>query len=200
MLDCVDLTLLPGTVIALHGSNGSGKTTLIRVLTAALEPQAGRVMLGNLDAVADRRDYLRRIGVANAGDRGLYARLDVRANLRLAAAVMLVPRARERELIAAALERFALTALASRRVDRLSTGQRQRVRLAIAFLHEPDVVLLDEPASGLDADGAAVLAGALDALVQRGASALCAAPFAAQPGIRADRRYTLTGGRLEPDA
>lgn len=196
----VDLTLAPGTVAALRGRNGAGKTTLIRLLVGGLEPQQGRITLGDCDATTDRRSYLRRIGVATAGDRGLYARLDVRANLQLAAALVLLPADRACDLIAAALDRFALSSLARRRVDRLSTGQRQRVRLAIAFLHEPDVVLLDEPTASLDSDGARLLADALTALTARGASAMWAAPVGPAPELPVDVVYLLTDGRLERSA
>lgn len=190
----LDLALDAGTVTALTGPNGAGKTTLIRILAGALEPDAGRVWLGTLDAAADRRAYLRRVGLAGAGDRGLYARLDVRANLELAAGLALVSGPRRRTLVAAAIDRFALGALAGRRGDRLSLGQRQRLRLAIAFLHEPDVVLLDEPTSSLDADATQLLAGALRELTARGGSALWAAPAGVEPDLPADRALVLTGG------
>jgi ABC-type multidrug transport system ATPase subunit len=196
----VDLELPVGTVIALRGANGSGKTTLLRLLAGLLEPDAGSVRLGALDAIADRRAYMRRVGLATAGDRGLYARLDVRANLQLAAGLALVPARRSRELIAAALERFELGELARRRCDRLSLGQRQRLRLSIAFLHGPDVVLLDEPTSSLDADGTALLARALGELTARGASALWAAPDGPPPALPADRVRVLVDGRLEEGA
>jgi ABC-type multidrug transport system ATPase subunit len=196
----VDLELPAGTVTALRGANGSGKTTLIRLLAGVLEPAAGSVRLGALDPIGDRRAYMRRVGLATAGERGLYARLEVRANLQLAAALALVPARRRRALIAAALARFELEALARRRCDRLSLGQRQRLRLAIAFLHEPAVVLLDEPNSSLDADGTALLARALSEAAARGAGVLWAAPDGPPPALPADRACVLAGGRVEAEA
>jgi ABC-type multidrug transport system ATPase subunit len=192
----LDLALHTGTVTALTGPNGAGKTTLIRILAGALEPDAGHVWLRELDAVADRRAYLRRVGLAAAGDRGLYARLDVRANLELAAGLAFLTGSRRRRLVAAALERFELRPLARRRGDRLSLGQRQRLRLAIAFLYEPEVVLLDEPTSSLDADATRLLAGALRELTARGGSALWAAPAGIEPALPTDRALVLTGGRV----
>lgn len=192
----VDVELSAGTIMALRGANGAGKTTLIRILAGALEPSEGTVRLGALDAISDRRAYVRRVGFAAAGDRGIYARLDVRANLEFAGGLALVGRARLRQLIAAAIERFDLGALASRRGDRLSLGQRQRVRLAMAFLHEPDVVLLDEPTSSLDADATGLVAAALRELTARGASALWAAPNGAEPDLPSDRVLALAGGHL----
>jgi ABC-2 type transport system ATP-binding protein len=193
----LDLALEAGTVTALTGPNGAGKTTLVRILAGALEPDAGRVWLGTLDAAADRRAYLRRVGLAAAGDRGLYARLDVQANLELAAGLALVSGPRRRTLVTAAMDRFALGPLAGRRGDRLSLGQRQRLRLAIAFLHEPDIVLLDEPTSSLDADATQLLAGALRELAARGGSALWAAPAGVEPELPADCALVLTGGRVD---
>src|SRR5262249_54240792 len=168
VLDGVDLELTPGTVTALRGANGAGKTTLIRVLGGGLDPQRGSVTVGTTALATDRRAYLRRVGVAAAGDRGLYARLDVHANVELTAGLMLVDASARRALVEEAIERFGLRELARRRGDRLSLGQRQRVRLAIAFLHEPDVVLLDEPTSSLDREGTALLGRALDELTERG--------------------------------
>jgi ABC-type multidrug transport system ATPase subunit len=197
VLRALDLALDAATVTALTGPNGAGKTTLIRILAGALEPDAGRVWLGTLDAAADPRAYLRRVGLAAAGDRGLYARLDVRGNLELAAGLALVSGPRRRALVAAAIDRFALGPLAGRRGDRLSLGQRQRLRLAIAFVHEPDLVLLDEPTSSLDADATQLLSGALHELTARGGSALWAAPAGVEPDLPADRALVLTGGHVE---
>jgi ABC-2 type transport system ATP-binding protein len=196
VLQGLELALPAGTITALTGPNGAGKTTLIRILAGGLEPDGGHVWLGELDAVADRRAYLRRVGLAAAGDRGLYARLDVRANLELAAGLAFVTGPRRRRVVAGALERFELGGLARRRGDRLSLGQRQRLRLAIAFLHEPDVVLLDEPTSSLDADATRLLAGALEELTGRGGSALWAAPAGVEPDLPADCALVLAAGRV----
>lgn len=192
----LELALGAGEVVALSGANGAGKTTLIRILTGTLEPAAGRVRLGALELAADRRAYLRRVGHVAAGDRGLYARLDVRANLEIAVALSLAPRARRAELVGAALARFELEPLARRRVDRLSMGQRQRVRLAICFAHEPQVALLDEPTTSLDADGLTLLAGALGDLAARGGSGLWVIPTGELPELPAGRRLELTEGAL----
>ncbi len=192
----VDLRLERGQITALLGANGAGKTTLIRILAGGLQPQAGDVRIGDVSVAADRRAYLQRLGTAVAGDRGVYARLDVRGNLALAAGLALQPRRRRRELVEAAIERFGLEPLATRRGDRLSLGQRQRVRLAIAFLHEPQVVLLDEPSSSLDEQGSELLARALQELTARGGSALWASPIGWKPDLPLDRTVVLEGGRL----
>ena len=158
VLEDLHLTLEAGEVALVEGSNGAGKTTLLRIAAGLLTPDDGYMSAFGLDPVYDREGYSRRIGLLSAGDRGLYARLTVTQNLEFFAALALVPRRARGAAIERALTRFTLEPLAQSRVDRLSTGQRQRVRLAGAFLHDPSVVLLDEPAASLDEDGVSTCA------------------------------------------
>jgi len=192
----VSLALAPGEVSWLGGRNGAGKTTLLRVAVGLIAPDRGRVALDGLDPLADRRAFQRRLGFLSAGDRGMYARLTVAQHLRLWADLALVPAADRGALLGAAIETFGLTALVERRVDRMSTGQRQRVRLAMAFLHRPDVVLLDEPHSSLDEDGLAQLSAALDAHAARGGAALWCSPSLALGELRHDHAYRIVDGAL----
>jgi ABC-2 type transport system ATP-binding protein len=151
-----------------------------------------------LDPERDRAECQRRLGFLSAGNSGLYGRLRVEHHLDLAAALAYVPR----DSRAAAIDRvrtaFELDELVGQRVDRLSMGQRQRVRLALAFLHEPELALLDEPRTSLDADGVAHVRAAVDALTSRGGSAVVCAPDAEDLGIECDRRFAVSDGKLEP--
>jgi ABC-2 type transport system ATP-binding protein len=149
-----------------------------------------------LDPQSDRRAVQRRLGYLSAGDRGLYARLTVEQNLELWAGLALVPPRRRKPLIQSAILRFELAELARRRVDRLSMGQRQRVRLAMTFLHEPDVVLLDEPQTSLDDPGLELLEASLSEVTARGAAVLWCSPAAHNLPLRADLRYELEDGRV----
>jgi ABC-2 type transport system ATP-binding protein len=172
----VDLTLPPETLAWLGGPNGAGKTTLLRVVCGLISPHAGTVSLGGLDPERDRREYQSRIGYVPAGNGALYARLSVVENLAFWAGLALLPRARRDQAVERSVARFGLQELASRRVDRLSMGQRQRVRLAAAFLHEPELVLLDEPHTSLDSDGIDVLRAALHEVRDRGGSVIWCSP------------------------
>ncbi len=176
VLDAVDLVLEPGTIVSLVGPNGTGKTTLLRIAAGLITADSGTVRLDGLDPRTRRREFQRRLGFLSAGQTGLYARLSVRAHLDFWATISFVPRGSRRDAVEAAIDRFSLGDLASRRVDRLSMGQRQRVRLAMAFLHEPRLVLLDEPQNSLDEDGIALLNEVLGAFAAIGGTALCCSP------------------------
>ena len=198
VLDRVDLRLGAGRVAWLGGDNGVGKTTLLRVASGLILPEAGRVHLDGLSPDADRRRFHARLGFLTAGDRGLYARLTVRQNLAFAAGLALLDRGEERSLVDAAVERFGLGDLAGRRVDRMSMGQRHRARLAATFLHDPDVVLLDEPRTSLDSAGIDLLCAAVENLRARGGCALWCSPAVDEPPLDVDDRYVLAGGAVVP--
>jgi ABC-2 type transport system ATP-binding protein len=197
ILDALDLEVPPRTSVMVAGPNGVGKTTLLRVAAGVITAHGGSVRLAGLDPDADWREYHRRLGFLSPGDRGIYARLTVRQNLDFWAHLALVPRRSRRASVELALERFALQELATRRADRLSMGQRQRVRLALTFLHEPSLVLLDEPATSLDQEGMDLLRRVVREHTVRGGSLLWCAPTGDHHGLVADRAFLLTGGKLE---
>ena len=97
------------------------------------------------------------------------------------------------------IDAFAMGSFAERMAQRLSLGQRQRVKLALAFLHSPDLVLLDEPANSLDDEGIALLGSGLEALKARGGAALWCAPSATDPPLPFDERLVLEAGGLHPE-
>lgn len=195
VLCSVSLQVPPGTTAWVGGKNGVGKTTLLRIIAGLVQAEAGDVKLNRLDPQQDRRKYQQGIGFLSAGDRGLYARLSVQQNLEIWARLAFMRGERASAAIAAAIGRFALEELAGSRVDRLSLGQRQRVRLAMAFLHRPALVMLDEPVNSLDDDGIALLTAALADLNGRGGSGIWCSPSPPdQAGV--SPLYELRDGRL----
>jgi ABC-type multidrug transport system ATPase subunit len=196
VLDGLDLEVAAGSVVLVSGANGSGKTTLLRIAAGLIHADTGSLALDGLHPERDRRAYLARLGFLSAGDRSLYARLSGRRHLDLGARLALVPARARHRAVEQALDTFALTDFADRRVDRLSTGQRQRVRLAMTFVHRPDLVLLDEPTTSLDSDGLEILSAFLDRLKQHGGAAVWSAPQGVQAPYKADRELRLTEGRL----
>jgi ABC-2 type transport system ATP-binding protein len=197
VLDDVSLRLRAGEVTWIGGRNGVGKTTLLRLAAGILLPQRGNVRMGELTPNSRGGRYQREIGFLSAGDRGLQARMRVCQQLDYWARLAYVPRERRRELIDASLERFGLEEFAQRRVDRMSMGQRQRIRLAMAFLHEPRVLLLDEPRNSLDDDGYRALEEQIEWVVGRGAAVLWCSPRGEDRVLACDAGYTLEEGRLE---
>ncbi len=196
VLDGVSLTLASGEVTWIGGRNGVGKTTLLRVAGGILVPQRGTVTIDGCTPRARGGAYQRRLGYLSAGDRGLYARVKVTQQLDYWARLAYVPRRERKRLVAAAIDDFGLDHYAHHRVDRLSQGWRQRVRLAMAFLHHPDVLLLDEPRNSLDDEGYAVLNSQVRAAAARGATVLWCSPRGEDRGIGFDRTYALEAGRL----
>jgi len=156
----VDLQVGPGECVALLGANGAGKTTLLRILATLDKPSAGQLEVAGLDALR-RPDQVRaRLGLV-AHQTYLHAELTVAEDLRFYGRLYGVPSLASR--MHALLAELGLADRAQMRVAALSRGQQQRLALARALLHDPAVLLLDEPDTGLDAEGLTVLEGLLRA-------------------------------------
>ena len=156
-----------GGLVAVAGRNGSGKTTLLRILAGLARPTSGRVVLERAGRALP--DPERRLAVGwSSPDLELYGELSGEENLRFFRRAAGRPEPLEesrRRLREVGLAEEAI----GRRVEDLSTGMRQRLRLAFATLFDPDVLLLDEPANGLDVEGRAVLATIVERARRRGA-------------------------------
>jgi ABC-2 type transport system ATP-binding protein len=131
-----------------------------------------------------------------AGDRGLYARLTVRRQLEFWARIAMVPSEHYRDWIEESIETFDLGELAERRVDRMSMGQRQRLRIAMTFLPRPEVVLLDEPLTSLDTEGGDLLQAAVAELLERDGAVLWCSPSGEHLDMTFDAHWMLERGRL----
>ncbi|MCL8012777.1 ABC transporter ATP-binding protein [Streptomyces sp. AS02] len=149
VLDALDLTVEPGEVMALLGPSGSGKTTALRAVAGFVRPASGRVFLGGRD-VTDLPPYRRGIGMV-VQQYALFPHMRVEENVAFGLKAQKVARGEIRERVALALEMTGMAAYARRRPRELSGGQQQRVAIARALAIRPDVLLLDEPLSALDA-------------------------------------------------
>lgn len=146
----LDLVVPSGSITVLLGPNGAGKTTATRIITGAIEAQAGSVRVFGLDPAVDGESVRRRCGVVSAKP-ALYDRLSGRANLGYAAELYGLGRSGDvADRIESAAERFGIEGALGHQVGSYSTGMKTRLALARSVLHEPDLLLFDEPTSGLD--------------------------------------------------
>jgi ABC-type multidrug transport system ATPase subunit len=199
VLDGVGLRVAPGSSVRIDGVNGAGKTTLLRIAAAIITPEDGTVRLDGIDPELDRCAFARRVAFLAAGNTGLYARLKVRQQLAWWARMCFLPRDSRDDRVAAAIATFGLSELAGRRLDRLSMGQRQRVRLAMTFLPDPQIVLLDEPRTSLDEEGIETLVAELRAVTDRGGGVVWCAPAGEPPALDFDAWWMLAAGALAPE-
>jgi ABC-2 type transport system ATP-binding protein len=188
VLDDLDLTLAPGTTTWVGGRNGVGKTTMLRVAAGLIDPDSGRAEVWGVSAAENRARYQRLVSFLPAGDRGLYARLTVRRQLKFWARIAMVAPAEVGATVERAIDQFELRELADRRVDRMSMGQRQRLRIAMTFLALPEVVLLDEPLTSLDEEGAALLQAAVAEVLARDGAVLWCSPSGEHVDLEFDAR------------
>jgi ABC-2 type transport system ATP-binding protein len=162
-----------GTVTVLLGPNGAGKTTVVRLVTGALHAHAGAVRTLGLDPADDDEgtEVRRRCGVVPARP-ALYDRLSGADNLAYAAALFQVEPSLVDGRIVEAAHRFGIGAALDQKVGGYSTGMRARLALARAVLHEPDLLLLDEPTAGLDPESARAVLGLIDEMAEGGKTVL----------------------------
>lgn len=187
----VDARFGPGVVSVVLGANGSGKSTLLAIVGTLARATSGRVSHGALGASRERvRSSLGWVG----HDALCYADLSGRENIELAAKLHGVAPDLAFE---AARERFALGAFAERPFRTYSRGQRQRVSLARALVHAPMLLLLDEPTTGLDADGAARMLQVVRAEAARGAVVVVVTHDTAFASSIGDERLVLEGGKVK---
>jgi ABC-2 type transport system ATP-binding protein len=148
-LEGLDLEVPRGTLFALLGPNGAGKSTTIAILTTLLAPSSGEASVAGWDVVRHPREVRRSIGVVFQ-EISLDDRLTARENLHLSASVYGVERHLRSQRIAARLESMGLATAADQRVRTFSGGMKRRLEIVRALLHEPAVIVLDEPTVGLD--------------------------------------------------
>jgi len=168
----VDFEVAEGELFGLLGPNGAGKTTTIKMLITLLIPTEGTARVLGLDVVKDAREVRKRIGYVFGGERGAYDRLSGLDNLRYFSELYGVPPAVQKQRIPMLLELVGLTGREKERVEGYSRGMRQRLHIARGLLHDPPVVVLDEPTIGLDPVGARELRATIAELASTGKTVL----------------------------
>ena len=194
-LDDVSFGVAAGSVTALVGPNGAGKTTLLRCLAGLEQPMLGSIEVAGIDVLEEPRAVHRKIGYL-ADFYGLYDALTVRQCFAYAAASHGVQDTAVEAAVMRAAERLGLTGLIARRAAELSRGQRQRVAIGQALIHDPRVLMLDEPASGLDPEARHDLALLFTRLSGEGMTLLVSSHILAELDEYSTHMLVMKEGRL----
>jgi ABC-2 type transport system ATP-binding protein len=213
MIDVVDLTksygriealrgvsfeIRSGEIVGLLGPNGAGKTTIIKILTGYLQPDNGQVEVDGLDVLAHTQEVQARLGYLPE-NAPLYPEMSVQAYLRMIADLRQVPPGEQLGLISDAVYATGLADMLTRPIGQLSKGYRQRVGLAQAILHQPKLLILDEPTVGLDPTQIVEIRRLIKRLAQH-STILFSTHILSEVEALCDRVIILMNGQVKADA
>jgi ABC-2 type transport system ATP-binding protein len=193
-VDGIDLRVPAGGVYGFLGPNGAGKTTTIRILLALVRPSRGGATLFG-EPVAPGRPVLDRVG-ALVERPAFYPYLSAIDNLQVVGLARGIAESRLRDRVPEALDRVGLSAAAKRKAGRFSTGMRQRLGIAAALLNRPDLVILDEPANGLDPNGVVDVRELIAALARDGTTIFLSSHVLPEVEQLCQRVAILQAGRI----
>lgn len=194
-VDGVDLVVRAGEIFGFLGPNGAGKSTTVRMLTTLLRPTGGTARVAGFDVVSDADQVRRNIGVA-LQDAAIDPLMTGAELLRLQAVLYGLPRSHHATKAGELLERVGLTAAADRRVGTYSGGMRRRLDLALSLIHEPTVLFLDEPTTGLDPMSRISLWEEIRRLNDDGTTVLLTTQYLEEADQLADRVAIIDHGRI----
>jgi ABC-2 type transport system ATP-binding protein len=194
-LDDVSFAVARGSVTALVGPNGAGKTTLLRCMAALDQPLEGAIDVDGIDVLEHPRECHRRIGYLSDFF-GLYASLTVRQCLAYAASSQGIADQDVEQAVNTTAARLNLVAKLDAASDNLSRGQRQRVAIGQALIHAPGLLILDEPASGLDPEARHELAGLFKQLRASGMTLIVSSHILAELDEYSTHMLVMRGGRI----
>jgi ABC-2 type transport system ATP-binding protein len=192
----IDFEVAEGELFGLLGPNGAGKTTTIKMLVTLLIPTSGTARVLGHDVVRDAQAVRRSIGYVFGGDRGAYERLSGLDNLRYFSELYGVPPKVQKRRIPELLELVGLTGRERERVEGYSRGMRQRLHIARGLLHDPPVVVLDEPTIGLDPVGARELRQTISELSDAGKTVLLTTHYMYEADALCDRIAVIAKGEI----
>ncbi|MBS1163832.1 MAG: transporter [Burkholderiaceae bacterium] len=190
----VSFTAADGRITALLGPNGAGKTTTLRILATLMRPDRGTATVGGVDVNADPMAVRARLGVLSDA-RGLYTRLTARENVAYYAGLRGIPPAALAARLGEISALLDMGELLDRRTDGFSSGERMKVALARALIHDPQHLILDEPTNGLDVMSTRALRQLLDHLRRRGKCILFSTHIMQEVEALSDRVVVVAHGR-----
>ena len=194
-VDNVSITVHAGEVVGILGPNGAGKTTTLRMLAGILTPAEGSVRICGLDVHAEPLAAKRRLGFLS-GDTHLYQRLTPVEVLTYFGTLYRVPPATLGPRIASLVDELEITTFKDRPCATLSSGQKQRANIARAFLHDPDLLILDEPTTALDVVSGQFVAEAIRRKRREGRAVLLSTHIMSEAEYLCDRIALMHAGRI----
>jgi ABC-2 type transport system ATP-binding protein len=195
-VDAIDLRVEPGEVYGFLGPNGAGKSTTVHMLTTLLPPTAGRAWVAGHDVVEEGAQVRATIGAA-LQEAALDPFLTGREHMKLQTALHGMPRAEARERSEVLLERVGLMQAAGRRVGGYSGGMKRRLDLALALVHRPRILFLDEPTTGLDVQSRSALWEEVQRLAgDRGVTVFLTTQYLEEADVLADRVGIIDRGHI----
>src|SRR5215471_16788004 len=195
-VDGIDLTVAPGEIYGFLGPNGAGKSTTVHMLTTLLPPTSGRAIVAGFDVVENGPEVRRAIGAA-LQEAALDPLLTGRDHMRLQTALHGIPRDERVRRCDELLERVGLSLAADRRVRTYSGGMKRRLDLALALVHHPRILFLDEPTTGLDPQSRNALWGEVGRLAkEEGVTVFLTTQYLEEADVLADRVGIIDHGRI----
>ena len=194
-VDGINITVKTGEIFGFLGPNGAGKSTAVRMLTTLLRPTSGTATVAGFDVAKHPDEVRRRIGVA-LQDAAIDPLMTGTELLRLQAVLYGIPQAQMKNRASELLERVGLTAAADRRVGTYSGGMRRRLDLALALIHQPTVLFLDEPTTGLDPMSRMSLWEEVRRLNNEGTTVMLTTQYLEEADQLADRIAIIDAGKI----
>src|SRR5262245_41933707 len=195
-VDGIDLTVSPGEIYGFLGPNGAGKSTTVHMLTTLLPPTSGRAIVAGFDVVENGPEVRRSIGAA-LQEAALDPLLTGRDHMRLQTALHGIPREERARRSNELLDRVGLSVAADRRVKTYSGGMKRRLDLALALVHRPRILFLDEPTTGLDPQSRNALWGEVGRLAkEEGVTVFLTTQYLEEADVLADRVGIIDHGHI----
>jgi sodium transport system ATP-binding protein len=194
-VDDIAFDAADGQVTGLLGPNGAGKTTTLRMLYGLMKPDAGRIRIDDVDAVAEPLAAKGRIGVL-PDSHGLYPRMSAREHIRYFGQLQGLDRRVLEERTDDLVQQLDMTGIADRRSEGYSHGERMKVSLARALVHDPGTVMLDEPTNGLDVQSTRAVRGLIRRMRADGRCVLFSSHIMQEVSALCDRIVIIAAGRI----
>lgn len=191
----IDFECRAGEIFGLLGANGAGKTTTLRMLATILTPTAGSASILGYDLVADAQAVRRQLGFYSAST-ALYPRLTARETIEFFARINQYPAEKINQRLDFLIERFGIAKYAGARIDRLSSGMKQKVSIARTVAHDPPLLIFDEPTVGLDVLNAIEMQDVIKEFRSQGKTILFSTHIMSEAEKLCDRIAIINDGRI----